>query len=322
VLKVVLLACLATTTAGVAAQSADAPLKLQSKIALGDVVGRIDHLAIDLKRRRLFVAELGNNSVSVVDLERGVVLKRLTGLREPQGIGYEPEADRVYVANAGDGVVYVFSGQDLAAQGSLKLGEDADNVRIDGPNRLLVGYGEGAIAVIQDGKKVADFPLLAHPESFQSDADRIFVNEPEAQRIAVIDRRTGRELAPWSAPGLRDNFPMALDATGRRLFVAYRHPPTLAMFDTTLGKLVGRISTCGDADDVFFDGKRGRIYVSCGDGSIAIATAGTDALQEIAVAPTSRGSRTALFTPDLDRLYLAVPASGGQSAAIWVYVPQ
>jgi hypothetical protein len=26
--------------------------------------------------------------------------------------------------------------------------------------------------------------------------------------------------------------------------------------------------TCGDADDVFFDPKRRRVYVSCGDGNV------------------------------------------------------
>lgn len=42
-------------------------LQLEAKIPLGDVAGRIDHLAVDLARGRLFVAELGNNSVGVVD---------------------------------------------------------------------------------------------------------------------------------------------------------------------------------------------------------------------------------------------------------------
>ena len=44
------------------------PLQLEAKIPLGDVRGRIDHMAVDLKRQRLFVAELGNDSVGVVDL--------------------------------------------------------------------------------------------------------------------------------------------------------------------------------------------------------------------------------------------------------------
>jgi hypothetical protein len=44
------------------------PLQLEAKIPLGDVRGRIDHMAIDLSRQRLFVAELGNDSVGIVDL--------------------------------------------------------------------------------------------------------------------------------------------------------------------------------------------------------------------------------------------------------------
>jgi hypothetical protein len=37
------------------------PLQLEGKIPLGAVQGRIDHMAIDIARQRLFVAELGND---------------------------------------------------------------------------------------------------------------------------------------------------------------------------------------------------------------------------------------------------------------------
>ncbi len=66
--------CAAITTVLLATEHGDAqtatpaPLQLESKIPLGDVSGRIDHLSIDLSRRRLFVAELGNDTVSVIDL--------------------------------------------------------------------------------------------------------------------------------------------------------------------------------------------------------------------------------------------------------------
>ena len=65
-------------------------LQLEAKIPLGDVKGRIDHMAIDLPRRRLFVAELGNDTVGVVDLNEQKVQHVITGLKEPQGIGYVP----------------------------------------------------------------------------------------------------------------------------------------------------------------------------------------------------------------------------------------
>src|SRR6478672_13622872 len=119
-------------------------LELETKIPLGDVKGRIDHMAIDLPRRRLFVAELGNDTVGVVDLNEQKVQHVITGLKEPQGIGYVPSSDMLFVTNAGDGSVLLFRGADYAAAGRIDLGDDADNIRVDSAsNRVFVGYGSG-----------------------------------------------------------------------------------------------------------------------------------------------------------------------------------
>src|SRR5258706_1735778 len=107
------------------------PLLLDRTIALANVSGRIDHMAIDIPRHRLFVAELGNNSVDVIDLGSGKRLHRFTGLRAPQGIAYVRDPDVIVVANADDGSVDFFGGSDFAALGTLKLGGDADNARVD-----------------------------------------------------------------------------------------------------------------------------------------------------------------------------------------------
>ena len=73
-------------------------LQLEAKIPLGAVSGRIDHMAVDLERRRLFVAELGNDSVGVVDLNTRKVIHRISGLKEPQGVAYVGTNDLLYVA--------------------------------------------------------------------------------------------------------------------------------------------------------------------------------------------------------------------------------
>ena len=67
----ILLAASLIWPATTSAQTASSPLILEAKIPLGDVSGRIDHLSIDVKRQRLLVAELGNDSLGVVDLARG-----------------------------------------------------------------------------------------------------------------------------------------------------------------------------------------------------------------------------------------------------------
>src|SRR5712671_7753729 len=111
-----LLAASVMWPATVAAQTPH--LVLEAKIPLGVVSGRIDHLSIDMKRQRLFVAELGNNSIGVVDLAAGRVLRRIDGLSEPQGVAYVPFADSVFVANAGDGSVRVLRSDDLTPMGA------------------------------------------------------------------------------------------------------------------------------------------------------------------------------------------------------------
>ena len=146
----------------VAQPAETAPLQLEAKIPLGSVRGRIDHMAVDLKRQRLFVAELGNDSVAIVDLAHRTLIRTISGLKEPQGVGYDPSTDMLYVANAGDGSVRLFEGNDYAARERIELGNDADNIRIDAAaGRIFVGYGSGALAVIDPStrSKVGDIPV-------------------------------------------------------------------------------------------------------------------------------------------------------------------
>jgi DNA-binding beta-propeller fold protein YncE len=313
-------------SAGPRARADPTPLVLEAKIPLGAVEGRIDHMGYDATRQYLYVAELGNGSVGVVDLRQRRVVRTIAGLREPQGIGYVRSSDTIYIASAGDGSVKVFQGADSKPLGTIALGEDADNVRVDdAAHRLFVGYGRGALAVIDTASqtKVADIPLHAHPESFQLEpgGQHIFVNVPDARELAVVDRASSKQVASWATDPLRANFPMALDGTAQRILAVFRHPPTLAAFSARDGRSVTTVKTCGDADDVFFDAKRSRIYVSCGEGFIDVIASQDDSLVSMGRIATAPGARTAFFAPDIDRLLLAVRASGTTPAAIWVFRP-
>lgn len=307
-----------------AAVAADAPpLTLERKIPLGEVKGRIDHLAADVAHRRLFVAELGNDSVAVVDADGQKLVRRIGGLKEPQGVGYVAASDTLLVANAGDGSVRAFAGPDFTPAWRLDLGEDADNVRIDAAGEAIVGYGSGALAIIDPWAhaKLADIRLKAHPESFQiAESGRIFVNVPEAHEIAVIDRAAARPIAAWPLSDVGGNFPMALDKETHRVVVVARHPSRLLAFAED-GARVAELSTCGDADDVWVDAKRHRIYVSCGEGAVDVVASNGSGYHSIGRLPTASGARTSFFLPDTDRLYLAVRATQSEKAAIWVLRP-
>jgi YVTN family beta-propeller protein len=309
-----------------AAHGADA-LTLEATIPLDHVTGRIDHMAFDPGRKRLIVAELGNDSVDVIDVVARSVVHRIDGLKEPQGVAYAATGDRIAVANAGDGTVRLFRADTFASAGSIALGEDADDLRIDpADGRLVVGYGQGAIAWIDPARaeKSSEIPLAAHPEAFELHPTngRIFVNVPEARQIAVLDRRSRRQIATWDVGARRSNFPMAFAGDGSALYVVFRNPAHLVLFDPERGSVMGETETCGDADDVFFDAKRRRIYVSCGAGAVDIFGRQPDGIRRLGRIKTSSGARTSLFVPELDRLYVAQRAGLiGRGAAILVFRP-
>jgi len=321
----ILLAASLIWPAATGAQTASPPLVIDAKIPLGQVSGRIDHLGIDLERKRLLVAELGNNSLGVVDLAAGKVLSRVAGLAEPQGAAYVPSSDSIFVANAGDGSVRVLRGEDLTPIGRIELGDDADNVRVDpARKRVLVGYGKGALAVIDPVSlaKTADIRLKAHPEGFQIDetGTQVFVNVPGAHEIVVADLAAGSTQS-LPTQGAGSNFPMAIDGEAHRFLVIFRNPPTLIAFSSQDGHVAAKVDTCGDADDVFVDRKRHRVYVSCGEGAVDVLEPDQQGYRRLARVPTASGARTSLFVPELDRLFIAVRAGSNEPAAIWVFRP-
>jgi len=312
-----------------AAQAQDTvPLRVVQTIPLPNIKGRIDHLAVDLKGRRLFIAALGYDTVEVLDLRRGTRIHTIGGLHEPQGVIFIPEFNKIIVTNGQTGAVDIFDEDSFRRDVSVKLSEDADNIRYDAiAKHIYVGYGSGALSIIDatSGTRLGDITLQGHPESFQLEkgGPRIFVNVPTANLIAVIDRDRRAVVARWPLKDGQANFPMALDETNRRLFVAFRKPPRLIVYDTESGKVVARLDSAGDSDDVFYDHGHKRIYMSCGEGFIDVfQQQDADHYSPLAKIPTASGARTSLFVPELDRLYLAVPRHVGQGAEVRVYEVQ
>jgi DNA-binding beta-propeller fold protein YncE len=305
---------------------ASQPLRLEKTVELPEVQGRIDHLSVDVKGQRLFVSALGNNTVEVVDIKAGKRVKTISGLQEPQGVLYVPASDHLYVANAKDGSVRIFDGSSYAPLKTLDYGDDADNLRYDsGHKRIYVGYGSGALGEIDDqDNKAGEIKLDAHPESFQleKDSPRIYVNLPKSRKIAVLDREKRTIIATWPIGMALANYPMALDQADHRLFVITRYPARLLVFDTNTGHTIQRLPAVGDCDDVFYDQTRKRIYASGGEGSISVfEQQDPDHYNESARITTVKGARTGFFSPDLDRLFLAVRRQGAQAAAIQVFAP-
>ena len=115
---------------------------------------------------------------------------------------------------------------------------------------------------------------------------------------------------------------MAFDPSQSLVASVFRSPPVLLLLDSATGKERQQLATCGDADDVFFDPPRARIYISCGAGKVSVLQHRSTGWAALDAIKTSSGARTSLFVPELDRLFVAERAGLlGSEAAIRVYRP-
>ena len=314
---------------GVQAPGQPAPLKLVQAIPLPGVEGRMDHMSVDVKGQRLIASGLANGTVEVVDLAAGKRVHTITGVKEPEGVLYVADLKLIYVADGEGGAVHLFDGESYKPLHSTTSLPHSDNLRYDpGTQRVYVGFGDGADAGLgileaTDGSLIGVINLEGHPESFQFERTtgrRIFVNVPPAGHIAIIDPGKRRVIEKWPVTSVKGFYPMALDEASRRLFIGSRRPPRLVVFDTKSGQMVFSVEGAVDTDDLFYDAKLRRIYMSGGDGFISVfEQQDADHYKQLAKVPTGPGARISLFVPELNRLYVAVPRRGRQSAEVLVF---
>jgi DNA-binding beta-propeller fold protein YncE len=320
---------------GVAAGQESSVLSLKTHIALPNVNGRIDHLSVDVKGQRLFVAAVDNHTLEVIDLKSGQRVHTIADLAEPQGVFYDASTNRLFVACALDGIAKIFDGSTFQVLATAKFPDDSDNIRYDARGkRVIVGYagakqlrkraeGTGGLGFLDsNGNKIGDVVIDAHPESFRLEerGNRIFVNVPDKKEIEVIDRVKLTVLARWPVTSAQGNFPMALDEAHHRLFLATWTPSRMLVFDTQTGKEIAAGETAGPSDDLFYDSRRGRVYVLTGAGFLEVFQ-DSDHIHydRIAHYATPLHTQTGLFVPEWGRLFAAAQGQGERSAEIRVY---
>ncbi|MFD2827135.1 MULTISPECIES: YncE family protein [Flavobacteriaceae] len=311
---------------GCKAQNQSNSLQLIATVPLSEVRGRIDHLSYNNGQQILYVAALGNNTIEVVDLKSKKIIHTIENLNEPQGVVYLPESNSIFVANGGNGVCEVFNATTFDKKTSIKLPDDADNVRYDPTDKkIYVGYGNGGIAIIDATtfNLIAKIQLSGHPESFQIDeaAKKMYVNVPGKKLVEIIDLNKNRVVDKWKVTKAKSNFPMSLDAVHHRLFIGCWHAPMLLILDTQTGNKISSLDIDRDVDDIFYSPQNEQLYLSCGAGYIDVFNQiNADTYTTEGKISTGSGARTSLFIPELNQLMVASPSDFNSEASILIYM--
>jgi DNA-binding beta-propeller fold protein YncE len=324
---------LALASTAFSAAQGSGPLRRVETIALPNVSGRIDHFSADLRGRRLFISALGNHTVEVVDLAAGKRIRSLSGVQKPQGEYYVATLGKLFTADGAAGNVRVYGGSDLRLLTTIPLDLGPDAEAYDpATRRLYVGYGGedagksyGEVGVIDaySDKHVGDIRTSAHPGAILigRPGRTIYITVPKTQEISQIDASTGQIVATWKS---KEGSPVSLayDSSRDRLFVGTRNPAQIEVFDARSHRWIASLPSVGLMDGLFYDATHRRIYASGGDGNVAVyQQMSPDRYEALANVPTGPNGRTSLWVGQLNRYFVAVPASTDHGAELLAFRP-
>jgi DNA-binding beta-propeller fold protein YncE len=325
-MKIILFGFLAATF-GLGLQAKATALVLSQTIPVPAMNGGFNHMSVDARRQLLFAAAPTNQTIEVIDLKSGQPQPSLGGSR-PAAVRYAPEFDQLYVSRTDK--LTIHDGSSLKLQTEIDLGSGLDELQYNpAAKQLYVGCmtaGKTGIAIISlpDGKVAGKVLLPGKPQGIviEQNGHRLFANLPTVHGIAVVDGQKAILLETWPVDDGEGNAAIALDEGHGRLFVACRRPAILVVFDTATGKSITHVPIDGDTDDMFYDAKAKRVYLSGGKGFVdVIDQIDPDHYQKHQHIPASAGARTSTFDATLGVFCVGVPKSETEPAKILVYRP-
>ncbi len=313
-----------------------APLRLIQSIPLpGLKEGDFDHFVVDLDGHRLFLTAEANGLVEVFDTQTNKLIHTIRGIKAPHSMVYRAEIKRLFVVDGDASEIKVYDTDTYRLVGHVRLYIDADSQAYDPETKLMYVVSAGreahahysyiSIVDTTQSKKILDIKIDANwleALALEKHGPRLFVNITSENAVGVMDRTQHSLTAKWPIPGdTQQNLPLFLDEPNHRLLLTTRKSPKLVAIDSETGKVTASVPCVGLVDDIAYDATLKRVYLS-GDQFVEVFKQ-DDADHYTSLGKITSGFRakTALFVPELNRFFLAMPRHGDRGAEVRVYEP-
>jgi outer membrane protein assembly factor BamB len=240
------------------------------------------------------------------------VIADIPGQMQAHGIAIVPRLNRGFITDGGGaGSILIFDLKTYQVIGKLAALPDVDAMIYDaGIDRVLVASGDGNALITvnpdvdpKSGKIDLPIKLGGGPESLTSDGNgKVYINLEDKNVVAVVDLKARKVMAQW--PVLPGGHPVgiAMDTSTHQLFIGCRNPQKLIVMNAENGKIEASLPIGAGIDGTEFS--NGHVFVSCGDGTLAIASNKSGKFEISQIVRTRKGSRTLTVDGASRRVYL------------------
>jgi len=307
----------ASSAAKPAAMAAAGPYHLIKEIHIGGSP-RTDYLTVDAVGRRLYVSH--TDSIAVIDLDKDEVVGTVTGnLSGIHGVAIAHDLGLGFISNGAGNNVSIFDLKTLKVTKTVETGRNPDWIMFEPGQKEVYAFngGSNSATVIDpvSGEVKATIALPGKPESatFDVAAGRVYDNIEDKAEVVAIDTKTHAIVATWPNAPAAGASGQAIDLAHHRLFLGC--DDTMAMMDSTNGKLLSTLKASAGIDSAAFDPGTGYAFVPAKSGTTTIAKVDGDKLVLVQSLATATGAKTMSLDPTTHKFYTATVKYSAAPAA-------
>jgi len=273
--------------------------------------------AVNPQTNRIYIANAGNDSVSVLDGASNTVIATAQIGRLPCATAVNPMTNRVYVSNVNSNNISVIDGGTNAVIATVPVGRGPCAVVVNPPNsRVFVGnYSDNTLSVLDGNTNaiVATIPLPSLPAGvgINTVTGRVYVTNGFQSSITVIDATTNIGIAKVNVGSVPDA--IGVNEATNRVYVGNYFGRSVTVIDGSNNTVIATIPVGIGPAGIAVDSGTNRIYTAnYMSASVSVIDGSTNTVT--ATIPVGKIPNGAAVNPSTQRVY--IPNSGGNSVSV------
>jgi len=294
------------------------PLVLVSDVGLPGAAFRFDYQEIDVANSHLVIAHLGDDSVVVVQLSDGSLVKLLPGIPAPRGVAVADDVGRIFVTSSGTlNQLVIIDSPSLTEIARVVTGNAPDGVAWDSVDKTVgvSDQGDGAISLIAgSGSGLrTQVPLGATVGNSVFDATRgkfwiTVVNAAPPDQLVEVDPVAATVVTRIDLPGCSGAHGLRLHPDGKSALVACEGNSVLLRVDLATPTNIVTAAVGNTPDVLSIDPGHGWLYVAAESGNLTVFDLGKPGLVTIDSQHVDNTAHTVAVDPATHHVFFPLEA--------------
>jgi len=232
-------------------------------------------MAYDSAKGEIFVANIGDNTVSIIDDTTNTVITTIpVGLRA-FGVAYDSVKGEIFVTNQGDNTVSIIDDTTNTVIATILVGTSPEGVAYDSAKGeiFVTNFVSNSVSVIDDTTNtiIATIPVGTSPggAAYDSAKGEIFVTNEADNTVSVIDDATNTVIATIPVGAAPEG--VAYDSAKGEIFVTNEADNTVSIIDDATNTIIATIPVGTSPGGAAYDSTKGEIFVTnASSGTVSI----------------------------------------------------